>query len=377
MNVTLKNNRGKKAEFAKQALIRYIQDSRLQVGDKLPGHELLRHQLKLSGTTIFRAIQALRDEGVFEVRDKVGTFIKSADFSTKIGRSIGVLLPDDNHPSAFICMLSLFIQYSLIQHGCLPVPFLRRDVDQWKPSGLDDIPGLEDALLNDKLDGIIDLCDIQLDPQDHRFDHIPLVFVGNTQRDKCGVAIDLIGFLSTAMHRAAHSGFRRPALVASSGVYSEEILTPAFRRLVEECGFEPDSERFELKAEPILHGRYWAAPLLELPPEQRPDVLVLMDEYVGNDLLTALRLSEAPGARDYRPTVIVCLNVEQPMTLASDRVVAYRKSLNELACRAVDYLLRRLRGETQNVKVEYLPFEEMPPRDFLDPLHCQEHRLKS
>ncbi len=365
MNITLKNNRGKKFEFAKQALIRYVQDAHLQVGDKLPGRDVLQHELKLSGATIFRALQALRDEEVFEMRDKVGTFVKSAEITSKIGRSIGILLPDRDHPSAFICMLSLYIQYTLIQQGCLPVPFLRRDVDQWLPSGVDDIPGLEYALSNDKLDGVIDLCDVFIAPEDHRFDHIPFIFVGNSDNAKCSVGVDLLGYLGAAMERAARGGFRRPAMVGSAGTYAQKVMNPTFRRLVKEHGFAPESADYLLEADSPVHGRYWVRPLLELPPERRPDVLILMDEWVGNDLLTALRLD--PRAVDsYRPCVIASLNVEQPITLAADRVLVYRKSLKELAHRAVAYLLRRLRGETRSVQMEYLPFEEMPEQEFFE-----------
>lgn len=364
MNITLKNNRGKKSEFAKQALIRYVQDMHLKVGDKLPGNGQLRQQLDVSATTIFRAIQELRDEDIFEVRDKVGTFIKSEIVSTKIGRSIGLLLPYDSYPSSFICLLSLLIQYALMEQGCLPVPFLRGEIDEFKNAGLETIPGLERALLDEKLDGVIDLCDIKIPSNDHRFDHIPFVLVGFSKEERCGVSLDLLGFVAAAMSKAAHLGFQRPGLVAFAGDYAKSVSIPFFQRMVTECGFAPQNKGNVFTATTSLRGRCWVPYLREMASEARPDVLISIDEFVANDLLTALRLSRDSDLKDYRPALIVCSKAELPMTLAAEWVIYYEVSLTKLAQDATDYLLKRLRGETKSTRMEYLPFIEKSNQEF-------------
>ena len=73
----------RKTERAKQLLVRYIRDRQLKNGDKLPPQNELRRIFRYGAATICSAVNALRDDGVLEVRDKVGVFVNNS--TTVIG----------------------------------------------------------------------------------------------------------------------------------------------------------------------------------------------------------------------------------------------------------------------------------------------------
>ena len=62
----------RKTERAKQLLVRYIRDRQMTNGDKLPPQNELRRIFRYGAATISSAINALKSDGVLDVRDKVG-----------------------------------------------------------------------------------------------------------------------------------------------------------------------------------------------------------------------------------------------------------------------------------------------------------------
>lgn len=360
MNISLKNNQGRKVEFAKRALIRMVQDSGLKIGDKLPGHEQLQRELQLSGTTIFRAVQQLRDEGIFEVRNKVGTFVKSADLALKIGRSIGLVIPRVSCvPSPFYSCLTLFLHHALIANGCLPVPFLNCESLSTKACSIEEFPGLKQAVLDEKIDGIIDLACVELP----RSGEIPLVYVGSPTRARQGIFIDVHDFVEQAMRRAKLCGKKRPALIYSKGNLTDESVAN-FRKSVHLFGFDPASADLHFGAFAICEGRNLAPQLAALPAAKRPDALIFQDEFVGNDLLAGLLVGGTVDRDNYRPTIITHCNDELPLTIPWDDIIYFNMSLSELATQAVKRLLQIEQGNPPRHAIEYWRFSELPKHAF-------------
>ncbi len=368
MNVTLKNNRGKMAEYAKQALVRYIRDSRLEGGDKLPGQEQLCHALNLSGTTIFRAIQALRDEGVLEVRDKVGTFLKSTDLAGRPGRSIGLAVSRVSHmPSPFYSCLSFFLHRELLEAGCMPVPFTINAQDEAIAVG--DFPGLEQAVADERIDGIIDLSGISAPCQLP----VPMIYLGSTVTDGAPAAaykmfIDQADFLRRAMGDAAKLGKRRPALI-QSGCTATQSESRLFRRLLDESGFDPAARAYDFGICAITDGRYLAGRIVALPPELRPDVFIFLDEFVGTDFLAGLVVDGVTGRDGYRPTVITGSKRELPMTVPWEDLIVYEISIEELARRTVRWILDLAQRRWQGPDTVMYRMERLPRRPFFQANH--------
>ena len=85
------NKLGRKMKLARKELLRYIFDAQLKVGDKLPSQAALVGSMGLSSSTIIRAVNSLKDEGVLEVRDKVGVFLRDDHLVGKSGRTVAGL----------------------------------------------------------------------------------------------------------------------------------------------------------------------------------------------------------------------------------------------------------------------------------------------
>ncbi len=359
MNITLNNNLGKTVEYAKQAVVRYIHDAQLGDNDRIPGKDILSRALDLSGTTVMRAISALTEDGVLETRNRVGTYIRPGGLAGTLGRSIGVTAPLRTAPSYYHCSMATHVQNALVLHGCMPVTFLRRGVNWRGTSHVEDFPGLEYAIRHDKLDGIIDLCDFDIDPGDAKQAGLPYVLLTiSSEERRRGIAPDIDGFMATAMRRAAALGKRRPAITVSVGRYAAEVLCRDFPRLVDECGFDPAAKAFVFAAASQIEGRYWARALLDLAPEKRPDVLIFVDEVIGEDLLNALNYFQG-GSGDYRPLVITHDVREMPTLLLWDEVICYRLSLTEMADMAVSQLLDIARGVGKAGGFTAVPYREV------------------
>ena len=72
------NNLGKRTETAKQALLAYIWDQRLEVGDRLPTQVELCRRFNVGSATVDRAVRALVKEQVLESRRGIGVFVKTS-----------------------------------------------------------------------------------------------------------------------------------------------------------------------------------------------------------------------------------------------------------------------------------------------------------
>ena len=122
----LNSENGTKTGKARNALISLIRDRKLEPGDKLPNQKELVSMLGLSATTVMRAINSLKDYGYLDVRNKVGVFLRKAEWDSLAGRTIGLtsLYLEGNSP--FYCYLILAIQSRLLSAGCKTVSFFRR-----------------------------------------------------------------------------------------------------------------------------------------------------------------------------------------------------------------------------------------------------------
>ena len=152
----LNSENGTKTGKARNALISLIRDRKLEPGDKLPNQKELVSMLGLSATTVMRAINSLKDYGYLDVRNKVGVFLRKAEWDSLAGRTIGLasLYLEGNSP--FYCYLILAIQSRLLRAGCKTVSFFRRKEVDERDFHLNDCLGLPDALKTKSLDGLID-----------------------------------------------------------------------------------------------------------------------------------------------------------------------------------------------------------------------------
>ena len=105
----------RKVEFARDAIVTWIHDRKLEVGDRLPPYSQLRLEFGLGSQTIAAAVGSLCELGVLEVRDKVGIFVKNPSGGHLAGRTVAVAVRR-LVGSSYAAMLAGFIQKLLSAH---------------------------------------------------------------------------------------------------------------------------------------------------------------------------------------------------------------------------------------------------------------------
>lgn len=77
MNNSRKSNRRHLVSQIEEELLRYIQESPVPVGEKIPNEFDLSQQFNAGRSTIREAVKSLASRGVLEVRQGAGTFVIS------------------------------------------------------------------------------------------------------------------------------------------------------------------------------------------------------------------------------------------------------------------------------------------------------------
>ncbi len=362
MNQTIEENRGKKTEFAKRAIVRYILDAKLRCGDRLPAQQELRERLNLSAATIVRAIQALKEEGILLVRDKVGVFVRTDQTDGLIGRTIGLLAVQMEN-SVFYAVMAQLLHQELLRQGCRAVLFSRKPLadDNYFVSA--DFPGLESAVRQHQIDGLIDTSGLYGELYEFLVrNRLPVTYVGSPWPVASGVVIDLMDFCRRALVRLREEGFRRPAVVIGGGRIRDYIW-PEFVRGLEGFPDVRDAASLYLEAERVTDGRLLAARLLLRKPEERPDSVIFVDELIGSDFLAGLLVAQE-RTKHYRPQIISVCSRQQAAGMPDSRVWYFEKDPVALAEQAVRHLMRQLRSGEVRSEVEFYRFRAVPEVPF-------------
>ena len=339
-----KNNQGQQTELVKNSLIRYIHDSNLSVGDKLPSQAELRKKLNVGSETIRRAVYFLRDSGILELRGNKGIFLSSENADGSCGRQIGM-----------VCMRLPFYLYgvNLIQclelqlhdRGCQPVIFLREDAPMEKRDSLSLFSGLERNIRQNLVDGL--MTTVPLDDEAVKLcaeHNVPVCYYGNYTEFPYRVFIDS-SFCTDGLRELLRLGCRRPAMITSSDAPEIKIL---FREVVEPVLGTKQWERYlfltgddpQLQRTPEQMWKHWgelAEKIIAMPEKKRPDGLFIPDDFMtvyiaGCFLKKGMRM----------PLLITQRTAQIPIGMPFDLAGYFEGDIMEIARLSIDLLLQQI-----------------------------------
>ena len=320
----------RKVEFARDAIVTFIHDRKLTVGDRLPPYAQLRAEFGLGSQTIAAAVGSLCELGVLEVRDKVGIFVKNPAGGHLAGRTVALVI---RHlaGSAYSATLAGFIQKLLNERNCRCLTFFQSTpFELGALSGLDEFPGLEQAAAERRCDGIITFCPFS-ETALRRLDRLGVkyCFVGDDDQCKMpsGVVIAVREFIDEAATALRNRGCTRLAqlCVSSRQLARRECGVPAF------IGSSYDG------------GAAIADELLATAPEERPDGLISDDDVVVSGLLAELVTRQLPRIT-YLPYVATIVHKELGERYPSDKLILFEQEIETYAASAVELLMQSLRG---------------------------------
>ena len=330
----------RKTERAKQLLIRYIRDRQLKNGAKLPPQNELRRVFHYGATTIGTAIKALRDDGVLEVRDKVGVFVIDPDAGGHAGRVVGVTMLHGENNFYYSCLLTS-LQMHLVENGCTVRLFRssRKENNGQILFEIDDFPGLRRCVENEEIQGLIHLDDFSHAAIEFiREKKLPLVFVGSPGGiAENGVFFDYEKIISEACAMLKRSRALRPALFCRATI----------RREVEHVFHENfgDTGRI-LSYETFSDEQRVIGEILAMPESERPDWLICLEDFFALALVCALARRLIP---EKMPGAFVMFDRAAQLRYPLSRIICCDNDLHRFAALGVELLMKAMMSGRQDI----------------------------
>ena len=348
-------NLGRQTEKAKQGILRYIWDRKLREGDKIPSQtELCRH-LQIGCATLDRAVKALVQDGVLEARRRVGVFVRNAKPEGLPGRSIGIVGLLLDAPHMFNWSLAYAVQDALQKNGCECTMFPFREEYRDTPE-FSDFPGLEYAVSQKLVHGLISISDFYAERLLPGLDEagLKVCFCGPPSHVESGIFLDSVGFMIRGLDELREAGYRTPRILIGPGPLRHFSLPRLAEYLAgwPECTVPLDA--MYLEGYGLESGRRLAQIFLQMPPERRPDSVVIGDDIIAQGFFSELVRKQ--GRRiDYLPPAVCLRNRKAPIDFPCREVIDYEIDSRELAEGAVEQLLNRLRGAESVPSLRWIP----------------------
>lgn len=287
-----KNNQGNQTEAVKRKLLCYIYDQKLQEGDPLPPQSELRKMFNVGAFTIQRAISALQKSGILETIPHRAVRVKSLNADGYNARQIAlVCLRRSYIPTSTILLQCL--QQQLADQNCQCKLFLRNSDQMTDTDSLSQFDGLKRCIEQGIIHGILTTVSFD-DPSWEiiRANHIPVVSTG-TASHNCGCKVKFDSILPKTFELIKKRNLHRPALIHCGYPFVDEIR----REFHTYFAGNPDCSSHFLFPEIItgdipLPIAEKAGKLLDefcaMPPDKRPDVLIIPDDFLMNFIYTDL-----------------------------------------------------------------------------------------
>jgi hypothetical protein len=312
-----------------QAILRFVRQRRLGVGDRLPAQDELCRELGVCFNTLIAAMGALVAAGFVARKTRTGTVIRSLCPETSDLRiwRVGIALLHEEE-GTFVLMLQHHLRRQLAAAGCLDQTyFIAENVVPAAVADrrLADFPGLEEDVETGMLDAVIT-------PTRLWSDRIPVCSVPGHDRARRGVTFDQKRWVEDAFAEFLRRGVRRIALVHRSPPPTD-FAAPwlAYTDCAIRNGVPPD---YVTNIRGFDGGIQACEGLIARPAEARPDALIITNDHVAQGFACRLRL----GAGEYQPLVAAQTNRQAPLNFPSP-VIRYELDIEVLARRAVAYLL--------------------------------------
>jgi DNA-binding LacI/PurR family transcriptional regulator len=331
-------------------LVQYFHQRGLGEGDRLPPQSELRQLLGKNNYTLSAAMQALVARGVLARKAGVGTVIRSLAPLGNVPWSLGVATleaPAQGECSVF-GDLTLRLLTACSRRGWRCTTYCR-DMRNAEPARLDYFPVLAQDLAEGNLDGLVLLTTLAApDWAAVRAHGVPLMHLLIWADAPCGLVIDEAAMVRQAVQTFAALGCRRFALASVTVPDSDCRPWRALGQSLGQAGLPTGAGEWLDARFGSGGGRRIATQLLARRPTERPDAVIVFDDYVGLGLAAALR--EAGSA--YRPAIAVLVHRQRPLSFALP-VYGHALDLAEMVERTAAAMQRRLLQPDLPEQVEF------------------------
>ena len=341
-----------KTEHVKRMIVRYIREQQLKRGERLPSQDFFRQKFSCGTTTVRAAIEELKNDGVLEVRDKVGVYVIDPNADGHTASVIGICAIYSDSP--YYCCLLCAIQSHLNRLGCMAHLFFKyRPDDRTSPDlyyDISDYPGLARSVESKILDGIIHLDDFN--DRALRFfakAGIPTLSAGGLPLSENSVSYDLGDILRRMCVRLKKMNVTCPALVSVKT--TEAHIDPLFLKYTGGQGIILSNEVF------TDDGSRFIERFMALPEDRRPDLILYMDDILAQAITSKL-VFLLP--REKLPKAMIFRSRQLQTIFAVENPVFFNMDLDHFAALIVNTLMKNVKiGNIHIGRICYRP-EEQP-----------------
>jgi DNA-binding LacI/PurR family transcriptional regulator len=344
-----------------------IYDKALAKGDQLDTQEVLCQTLNMGGGTISAAMRSLVDAGVLTRRRRVGTLLADVRAWVPGLWTVGVasFLIQGQGSGSFFADLSHRLQGHLRFRACRVQSYMLAVQAGEDPPAIVHFEEALRDLESDRIDVLLTPTYVPTNIDRYRpsLRNKRIIHVGFQESAKVAVVIDEARFAREATAALVARGCKKLGLVTSSPAEKTNDTTfgTGFTHGMQEAGLA-GSGRFLHGGFGLPGGRVVAEQLLAMAPTERPDGLVVTDDWIAMGLASTLRSNEG-----YRPLIVVQTNLQTPLAFALP-VIRFTVDIDELALRAVEMVVDRLTSANGERQVAHVPARrvddsaaEMPP----------------
>lgn len=335
-----------KTEQAKQLIVRYIRDQQMNSGDRLPAQGFFRELFRYGTTTISAAIRELQDDGVVDVKDKVGVFVVDANANGHIGRTVAVTAVYLEE-SMFYSVLSSFLQVQLARSGNMMRLFCCKTPCPKGNLSINDFPGLQRCIDADEIQGIIHLDDFNTETINFlKTREIPTLHIGS-YISVDGIRMNYSAMMDQALDKLYAIGCKKIGMIVNTHLL--ESLGTEFKNRCKTLGVTPEV----FTGYNVNDGKRIMIEYMNTMPEHRHDGLIITDDILGGAFAAELATVLPPNEM---PTAIILRNIQLAIPFPFRHKYFYDIDLNKLALMATDIINNAMKtGNLEHVNISYLP----------------------
>jgi DNA-binding LacI/PurR family transcriptional regulator len=351
---------GTKTEMVKQALVRYIADSRMCPGTKLPSQNELRQKLKVGSATVTSAINALAEDNVLEIRDKVGAFIKDTGLDGHTGRNVAILINISN--SIYNHIMVSRLQKDLQDENCHNIIFsCPGDKDS---KSLKNFPGLLRNLKQKHISALLITCKL-LDSEYTFLDRVGIRYVSTidlpVRRGNCH--IDYARYINESFSCLTEQGALRPAIV-SRGYEINPLFAGLFSERLTKLQPELDYRDFYIMTHSFTDSKRAVEELLQRKSDERPDALIFTGDVAMQGISVWLHRLQSGVKDKYLPMSTAILNKQNPIMPVLEDLTIFELDIYEQAKVAVEVLLNGIRKKSK-ISSHMIPARKVSMEEYL------------
>jgi DNA-binding LacI/PurR family transcriptional regulator len=293
-------------DFIVDSIRQEIINGQVSPGARLPTYDKLQQRFGTTRKTVRRACNRLISIGYIQSRPKIGTYV--SDTPPHLCR-YAIAFPFRPDAEYWTDWWTVLAQAATAVVRSAPPKQIVEFYDITGHADVEDYQRLVGDVRSRRLAGIIFLT-----PPYQLFDTplsegcpVPRVYVGDAQGQAKtpSVAPDLHSFLDRALAHAAAQSRRRPILISPG--YRVESTWPIWADACRRNGMEPARQQLlSLPLHPPEAPRHLTQTLMLLPPEHRPDTLIVAEDHFVEEVTAGLLASNLPESQ--LPTVIAYAN---------------------------------------------------------------------